>query len=181
MWVGRDQPPGRGLELAHPELLPADREQLDRVVLRRRLGSAGAPRLERLGRHRGGVLELAREQRAHRPPDDRVPQIDRLAQPLRAGGERLDLGIDRVPIALLEQVDDEPRVRLQLELQVGGLAGELEHLGRGLSRCLRWLASHSARRRRGAGGGERLRVAQLLGERRRLLGRPPHPVAALGE
>ena len=109
-----DQLPGGVFELAHPALFAPDPEHLDRVVLRRgdRLRRrAGGERLR--GQHVRAV-ELARQQRGHRPPHDRAPLVQGLAEPVGTGVERLDLSGDRVAVTAFEQVDDEPRVRLEL-------------------------------------------------------------------
>ena len=102
-------------------LLAPDREHLDGVVIAGGDRLRGADR-QRLGGEVVGVLEIAREQSAHRRPDRRVPGEQRLAQALGAGHERIHLRVDRVAVARLEQVDREPGMGLQLELEVPGLA-----------------------------------------------------------
>jgi len=71
--------PRRLLELGHPALLAADRQQLGGVVLRCGDGFAPGDHGHRLGGEPIGLLEAAGQERPHGPPDGGVPQIQRLA------------------------------------------------------------------------------------------------------
>ena len=171
------EPADAGVELGHPAVLAPDRESLNRVVV----ASRDRPRADRqcVGGEILGVLEIAGEQRAHRLPDRRVPREQRLAQALGTGHERLHLRVDRVAVARLEEVDRQPGMGLQLELQISGFARRGQHLGRGLDSRLQL----GRRPQHPAAGGARvrscLRVVELLRQRQRLVGKGLHP-AALG-
>ena len=118
--------------------------------------------------------------RSHRAPDDQRPLEQRLAQPVGAGGERLHLRVHGVRVAVLEQVDHEPGVRLELQLEIADLARQREHLGRRLDPVCQVgrVPQHPAARR--AGMGARLGIGELGGDVRRLLAERLHPVAVRG-